>query len=383
MGLDPDAVAAADAYRAELRAWLADHLTDRHRGLRFHGAPDPDHLARLREWNASLADAGHAAPGWPRAWGGRDAGVLEQIAHAEELAAADAPGPVNAIGIPNIAPAIMAFGTPEQQARYLPPMLRGDEIWCQGFSEPDAGSDLASLRCEAVRDGDHYVVTGRKLWTTLASVADWCELLVRTDPSSANRHAGITALLVDMRSPGIEVRPLRTMVGTAEFNELFFDHVRVPVSARLGEEHQGWRVATATLANERVGVATLHLALRRRIAQLLEEARAAGATADPLARDRLVALWCSGELLRLLGERTIAAAASGAAPGPESSIIKLAWSATGQLLGEVAIDVLGMAALSGPWADELAQSRSLSIAGGTSEVNRNIVAERVLGLPRR
>jgi hypothetical protein len=211
MGLDPDAVVAADAYRAELRAWLADHLTDRHRGLRFHGAPDPDHLARLREWNAALADAGHAAPGWPRAWGGRDAGVLEQIAHAEELAAADAPGPVNAIGIPNIAPAIMAFGTPEQQARYLPPMLRGDEIWCQGFSEPDAGSDLASLRCEAVRDGDHCVVTGRKLWTTLASVADWCELLVRTDPSSANRHAGITALLVDMRRPGRPApRPIRS-----------------------------------------------------------------------------------------------------------------------------------------------------------------------------
>jgi alkylation response protein AidB-like acyl-CoA dehydrogenase len=386
MGVEPDAVAeafaAAEAYRRELRAWLAEHLTDRHRGLEFSGAPDPDRLACLREWNALLADAGHAAPAWPAVWGGRDAGVLEQLAHAEEMAAAGAPGPVNAIGIPNIAPAIMAFGTPEQQARFLPPMLRGEEIWCQGFSEPDAGSDLASLRCEAVRDGDHYVVTGRKVWTTLATVADWCELLVRTDPAAPRRHDGITALLVDMRSPGIEVRPLRTMTGTAEFSELCFDGVRVPVTARLGDEHRGWRVATATLANERAGVATLHLPLRRRIRDLVSEARAAGVTSDPRARDRLVRLWSSGEVLRLLGDRAITRAAAGDPPGPESSVIKIAWSTTGQLLPEVALEVLGVRALDGPWADALLHARSLSIAGGTTEVNRTIVAERVLGLPR-
>src|SRR4051812_29461454 len=259
VGLPPEAVAAADAYRQELRGWLAAHLTDRYRGLEFSGAPSEDWLGRMRERNALLADAGYAAPSWPAAWGGRDAGALEQLARAEEMAAAGAPGPVNAVGIPNIAPAIMSFGTAEQQERLLRPILRGEEIWCQGFSEPDAGSDLASLRCAARLDGDHYVVNGQKIWTTLASVADWCELVVRTDPEAASKHAGITALLVDMRTPGIEVRPLRTMTGTAEFCEVFLDEVLVPVAARLGDENGGWRVATATLANERTGVAVLQL----------------------------------------------------------------------------------------------------------------------------
>ncbi|MEZ5137106.1 MAG: acyl-CoA dehydrogenase family protein [Acidimicrobiales bacterium] len=371
-----------EAYRHELRAWLAEHLPDDLRGVRFSGAPTPEALATLRAWNGQLADAGHAAPAWPSAWGGRDASVLEQRAHAEEMAAADAPGPINAIGIPNIAPAIMRFGTPEQQERHLRPLLRGDDIWCQGFSEPDAGSDLASLRTTARRHGDHYVVSGQKMWTTLATVADWCELLVRTDPEASPPQAGITALLVDMRSPGIEVRPLRTMTGSAEFGEVFFDEVRVPVSARLGEEHQGWRVATATLANERGGGAALHLSVRRRIDELIAEAHAAGATEAPAARHRLVELWAAGELLRLLADRAIARAAAGEPPGPESSIIKLAWSATGQQLGETALAVLGVGALDGRWAEALTEARSWSIAGGTSEVNRTIVAERVLGLPR-
>ncbi len=373
---------AATAYRLELRRWLAEHLTDRYRGLEFHGAPTAERLGRLQEWNALLADARHAAPAWPAEWGGRDAGVLEQLAHAEEMAACDAPGVVNVVGVPNIAPAIMAHGRRDQQERFLRPLLRGEEIWCQGFSEPDAGSDLAALRCAAVRDGDHYVVTGQKIWTTLASVADWCELIVRTDPDATRKHAGITALLVDMRTPGIEVRPLRNMTGSAEFCEVFFDGARVPVSARLGEEHAGWRVATTTLANERGGVAVLQLQLRKRIAGLIGEARDAGRTSDPRNRDRLAALWSAGELLRLLADRAISAAAAGRAPGPESSIIKLAWSDAGQLLPEVAFAVLGPDALTGPWPERLNAARSLSIAGGTSEVNRNIVAERVLGLPR-
>jgi alkylation response protein AidB-like acyl-CoA dehydrogenase len=382
MGLAPEAVAAAEAYRSELRVWLAEHLTERYLGLEFSGAPTEDWLCRMREWNALLAGAGYAAPSWPAAWGGRDAGALEQLAHAEEMAAAGAPGPVNAVGIPNIAPAIMSFGTPEQQERHLRPLLRGEEIWCQGFSEPDAGSDLASLRCAATIDGDHYVVNGQKIWTTLASVADWCELIVRTDPDAPKKHAGITVLLVDMRTPGIEVRPLRNMTGSAEFCEVFFDDVPVPVSARLGDENAGWRVATATLANERTGVAGLHLQLRKRIAGLIDEAQAAGRTSDPRVRDRLALVWSSGELLRFLADRSIARAAAGDPPGPESSIIKIAWSDAGQLLAEVAFEVLGMGALSGPWVDRLASARSMSIAGGTTEVNRNIVAERVLGLPR-
>jgi alkylation response protein AidB-like acyl-CoA dehydrogenase len=336
----------------------------------------------MREWNVLLADAGYAAPSWPAAWGGRDAGALEQLAHAEEMAAVGAPGPVNSVGIPNIAPAIMSFGTPEQQERLLRPLLRGEEIWCQGFSEPDAGSDLASLRCAATIHGDHYVVNGQKTWTTLASVADWCELIVRTDPDAAKKHAGITALLVDMGTPGIEVRPLRNMTGSAEFCEVFFDDVRVPVTARLGDENAGWRVATATLANERGGVAVLQLQLRKRIAGLIDDAQAAGGTSDPRLRDRLALVWSSGELLRFLADRSIARAAAGDPPGPESSIIKIAWSNTCQLVAEVAFEVLGMGALSGPWVDRLASARAMSIAGGTTEVNRNIVAERVLGLPR-
>ena len=373
---------AADSYRADLRAWLAEHLTERYRGLAFRGEADDDWLTRMREWNHLLADAGYAAPSWPAEHGGRDAGVLEQAAHAEEMAAAHAPGPLNALGIPNIAPAIMAFGTDGQRRRFLAPLLRGDEVWCQGFSEPDAGSDLASLRCSAVRDGDDYVVRGQKVWTTFGPIADRCELLVRTDPHAARPQAGITCLLVDMSLPGIRVRPLRTITGSDEFSEVWFDDVRVPASARLGDEHDGWRVAMATLSNERGGVATLHLQLRARIRDLIGQAREAGVADDPVLRDRLASLHSSGELLRYLADRALARAAAGLPPGAESSVIKLAWSQLGQALPRVALDVLGPAALSGPWAESLVQSPSLAIAGGTTEVNRNIVAERVLGLPR-
>ena len=372
----------AASYRAELRAWLDANLTDRHRGLTFRGEADEDWLTRMREWNLLLADAGYAAPSWPVEHGGRAAGVLEQAAHAEEVAAARAPGPLNAIGIPNIAPAIMAFGTDEQRDRYLRPLLRGEEVWCQGFSEPDAGSDLASLRCAAVRDGDDYVVRGQKVWTTYGPIADWCELLVRTDPDAARPQAGITCLLVDMRLPGIQVRPLRTITGSDEFSEVFLDDVRVPASARLGDEHDGWRVAMATLSNERGGVATLHLQLRGRIQDLVRQARAAGVADDPVVRDRLAGLFSAGERLRYLADRALVRAAAGLPPGAESSVIKLAWSQLGQELPRAALDVLGPAALDGPWADQLVQSPSLGIAGGTTEVNRNIVAERVLGLPR-
>ena len=374
--------ATAEAYRDELRAWLGDHLTDRHRGLQFDGAPDADWLGRMREWNHLLADAGYAAPSWPVERGGRGAGVLEQAEHAREMAAARAPGPINALGIPNVAPAIMAFGTDAQQERFLQPLLRGDEIWCQGFSEPDAGSDLASLQATAVRDGDDYVVRGQKVWTTFGPVADWCELLVRTDPTAARPQAGITCLLVDMTLPGIEVRPLRTITGSREFSEVFLDDVRVPVTARLAEEHDGWRVAMATLSNERGGVATLHLQLRARIGDLIEVARNTGRTDDPVVRDRLAALYSAGERLRYLADRSLARAAAGLPPGPESSVIKVAWSQLGQLLPMVAVDVLGPEALNGTWGESLLHGRSLTIAGGTTEVNRNIIGEKVLGLPR-
>lgn len=367
--------------RLEARAWLAEHCTDRYRGLEFRGDASGDWLVRMREWNALLADHGWAGIDWPVDYGGRGAGLAEVVALDEEMDAALAPGPLNPIGLANIAPSIMAFGTDEQKRRFLRPMLRGDEIWSQGFSEPDAGSDLASLRCTAVRDGDHYVVTGQKVWNTLGQAAAWCELLVRTDPSAA-RHAGLSVLLVDLTLPGIEIRPLRTITGDDEFCELFFAGVRVPLDALLGDEGAGWTVAMATLSFERSGVATLHLGLRRRIRELIELARTNRTATDPRVRQRLADLHSAGERLRYLSERAIERSIAGLAPGPESSLIKIAWSLCGQQLAETAAAVLGPESLVDPWARSLLASRSLTIAGGTTEVNRNITGERVLGLPR-
>ena len=229
--------AEVEAFREEFRAWLDANLDDESRGLTYSAEPGEVWVTAMRRWNAKLADAGYAAISWPVEYGGRGAGLLEQVVLSEELARADAPATINVIGISNIAPAMMQFGTEQQKRRFLPRMLRGDDIWCQGFSEPDAGSDLASLRATAVRDGDVYVVNGQKVWTTLAHVADWCELLVRTDPD-AKKHKGISCLLVDMTLPGIEVRPLVTITGEREFNEVFFDDVRVPADAARRRERR-------------------------------------------------------------------------------------------------------------------------------------------------
>ena len=324
-----------------------------------------------------LFDAGYAAVAWPAAHGGRDAGLDEQLVTNEEMARAGAPGPVNAIGVANIAPALMADGTEAQQHRFLRPMLRGDEIWSQGMSEPEAGSDLASLRCAAVAAGDDFVVNGQKTWNSQGHRADWCQLYVRTDVG-APKHEGITCLLVDMRTPGIEARPIRTMAGDVSFAEVFLTDVRVPRTAVLGEVGGGWRVATRTLSNERAGVATLFLSEQAKLDRLLAEA-------PPLrgvARDQVVRRCIEVRLLELLARRTLDATRAGRAPGPEGSVIKLAWSLTDQALAATAVEVLGLPALSDRWATNLLGSRSLTIAGGTSEVNRNIVAERVLGLPR-
>jgi alkylation response protein AidB-like acyl-CoA dehydrogenase len=380
----------AEAFRVELRAWLEAHVTDAVRALASAplsvewGSAD---LAARRAWNRELADAGYAAIAWPAEYGGRGAGVMEQVVWAEEMDRAGAPGPINVLGIPNVAPAIMTYGSGDQKRRLLPAMLRGDEIWCQGFSEPDAGSDLASLRTRAVRDGDHWVVTGQKIWTTLGHVASWCELLVRTDPE-VPKHKGITCLLVDMGSPGITVRPLVTITGTHEFNEVFFDDVRVPVSSTLGPIDDGWRVAMTTLSHERGGVARLHLATRRRVQQLFDQARATrmpdGHTAadDPILRQRMARVYLEAELLKLVSDRAISGELHGRPLGPESSIAKLVWSETEQHLAEVAAAVLGPDAASGPWGTDRVAVRSHTIAGGTTQVNKNIIAQRVLGLPR-
>ncbi len=366
----------ADELRRDLRAWLEERCTDDVRAA--VAADDPDAaFAAHRAWNAELFDAGWAAPAWPSSFGGRDAGLLEQLAYNEEMARAGAPRPVNAIGVANIAPAILAVGTAAQQERFLRPMLRGDEIWSQGMSEPEAGSDLASLRCRAVLDGDAFVVDGQKTWNSNGDRADWCQLYVRTDPD-APKHAGITCLLVDMRLPGIEVRPLTTMAGDRSFAEVFLGAVRVPAGAVLGDVGGGWAVATRTLSNERAGVANLYLDLRRKVDRLL----ATTGPLDPVARERVAARYVDVRVLELLCQRSLGAALAGRPPGPEGSVIKLAWAAAAQALATTAVDVLGLGALDGPWGVGLLSSRSLSIAGGTTEVNKTIVAERVLGLPR-
>jgi len=370
-----------DDFRADVRAWLAEHCTERFRGLDFRGDPDSAWIARMREWNNLLADAGWVGIDWPVEFGGRGLGLAHQVVLAEELDRARAPASLNPIGLANIAPSIMTFGTDEQKARLLRPMLRGDEIWCQGFSEPDAGSDLAALATGAVRDGDDWVITGQKVWNTYGQLADWCELLVRTDPT-AGRHRGISCLIVDMGRPGIEVRPLRTATGDADFCELFFDKVRVPVSALLGPEGEGWMVAMATLTFERSGVANLHIPTRRRIAELIEAARAVGRTDDPIVRQQLARLWSAAEIQRLLSERATERSLRGLPPGPEGSLIKLVWSQVSQDLPDVATHILGPGALDGDWGTALVHAQSLTIAGGTTEVNKNIIGERVLGLPR-
>ena len=378
----------AEAFRAEFRAWLEANLPTDLTGSGWAGGEvDPEELERLRDWNRALAGARYAAIAWPEEWGGRGAGVMEQVVYAEEMHRARAPGTLNPLGLSNIAPAIIEHGTDEQKRTLLPRMLRGDDIWCQGFSEPNAGSDLASLRTSAVQDGDVWVVNGQKTWNTLGHIASWCELLVRTDPT-VPKHKGITCLLVDMNLPGVEVRPLTTITGEREFNEIFFTDVRVPVSATLGPVNEGWRVAMTTLAYERGTVAKLHMGTRAKISKLIDQARTVPlgdgrvATDDPVLRQQLARIYLEGELLKLISDRALSAELHGRAMGPEGSIAKLLWSEAEQHVTEVASSILGPDALTGDWARDRVYSRALTIAGGTTQVNKNIIAQRILGLPR-
>jgi alkylation response protein AidB-like acyl-CoA dehydrogenase len=373
-------------FRMEVRQWLAHNLEDDLRGSGHRGAPNPEQLAALRRWNRKLADAGYAAIAWPVEYGGRGAGVMEQVVLAEEMHRADAPAALNPIGLANIAPSIIAWGTEEQKRTLLPRMQRGDDIWCQGFSEPEAGSDLASLRTRAVQDGDDFIVTGQKVWNTLGHYADYCELLVRTDPD-APKHQGITCLLVDMHLPGITVRPLTTLTGEDEFAEIFFDQVRVPKSALLGPFNQGWQVAMTTLSNERAGIANLHLGVRKKIARLIQAARETDidgipSSRHPLARQQLARVYAYGELQKALADMCIAGDLNGRPPGAGSSITKQCWSDIEHLIGETSASVLGAQALGGHWGDNRLFARATSIAGGTTQINKNIIARRVLGLPR-
>ena len=373
-------------FRQEVRQWLEANLDEALRGQTNRGALSEEQLEQLRDWNRKLADAGYVAISWPAEYGGRGAGVMEQVVLAEEMHRAGAPAALNPIGLANIAPSIMTWGSEEQKRTLLPRMMRGDDIWCQGFSEPDAGSDLASLRCRAIEDGDHFIVNGQKVWNTLGHLADYCELLVRTDPD-VPKHQGITCLLVDMHLPGVTVRPLTTLTGAEEFAEIFFEDVRIPKTSLLGPVNRGWQVAMTTLSNERAGVANLHLGVRSKIARLIQAAREREVddkpvAQDPVVRQQLARIYLYGEYQKALADVCIAGELNGRPPGAESSITKQSWSDIEHMIGEASASVLDTEAHGGDWGDNRLYSRSTSIAGGTTQINKNIIARRMLGLPR-
>ena len=378
--------AEVEPFRKELRAWLSTNLTDEVRAADRQRGRDAQAFETLRAWDATVADAGWGAVSWPQEYGGRGATVLEQLVYAEETTRARVPMPLNVIGINNIAPAIMQYGTGAQMQQLLPRMVRADDIWCQGMSEPDAGSDLASLRTRAVRDGDDFVVNGQKIWTSLGHRADWCQLYVRTDPD-VSKHKGISCLIVDMKLPGIEVRPLMTINGAADFAEVFFTDVRVPADALLGPLNSGWQVATTTLSHERAGAARLYAQMEIQLCDLVADLEEHVVDGRP-ALENSATLCRLGEIavrikyLELLCKRSISAMLHGGDALGSASLAKSVWAELGQDLAELAFDVLGPLN-SGRWADRRLSSRSLTIAGGTTQINKGITATRVLGLPRR
>jgi alkylation response protein AidB-like acyl-CoA dehydrogenase len=376
--------AEVEHFRAELREWLSVNLTDELVAARRPAGRDDASFELLRGWSRTMADAGWAAVSWPAEYGGRGASVLEQLVYTEETTRARAPMPLNIIGLNNIAPAIMQYGTEPQKCTLLPRMMRADDIWCQGMSEPEAGSDLASLRTRAVRDGDDFVVNGQKIWTSLGHKAQWCQLYVRTDPD-APKHQGISCLIVDMTLPGIEARPLVTLNGDADFAEVFFHDVRVPPDALLGPLNAGWQVATTTLSHERAGAARLYAEMDVRLDELVEDFVAADIEAleDPVTLRRLGEIALRIKYLEVLCQRSISATLHGGDAFGSASLAKTVWGEIGQDLAALAFDVLGAGGEKGRWDDYRLTSRSLTIAGGTTQINKNITAQRVLGLPRK
>jgi alkylation response protein AidB-like acyl-CoA dehydrogenase len=367
------------AFRDELRAWFADHQP----GAEPHGDEDA-HYAWRRDFQRELARDGWAAVHWPPEYGGRGATLTQSAIFFEELGRAGAPLPANVLGLLLAGPTIMTWGTPEQKERHLAPILTAEEIWCQGFSEPDAGSDLANVKTRAVKDSDEWVVTGQKVWTSGAQYSKWCMLVARTDPEAA-KHKGLTYFLMDMEQAGVQVRPLRQITGESEFNELFIDGARIPDENVLGGVGNGWKVALTTLMNQRAGLAFfLQVRLRQLLDRVIAEAAARDLLDDPVVADRLGELHLRAEVLRLTAYRGLTAIEKYGQPGPEGSLTKWMWSDTNQQLTQFAADLLGPAALNagGRWAYELLRARGNSIEGGTTEVLRNIVAERVLGLPK-
>ncbi len=385
-------------FRSSLRTWLGENLPEGW-GAPDHREPEgAERLAFMKDWASRLYEAGYIGLTWPERYGGREAPLTHQAVLLEELGRAEAPEHLGVIGLGMAGPTILAHGTEEQKARFLKKILTGEEVWCQGFSEPNAGSDLASLRTKAVPDGQGgWSISGQKVWSSFAHVADWCILVARTD-GSGDKHQGLTYFLMDMHSPGIEVRPLRQLTGDAEFNEIFMDGVRIPADRVVGQVGEGWQVAITTLMNERANLGfaltmRLDVAFRKLIALAKSTARNGSRAADdPLVRDRIASLYADLQALRFTNYRAFTTFLKTGLPGPEGSVAKLFWSEANQRLTKTALEIEGTFALLGTgsdravaggyWQHAQLRSRGNTIEAGSSEILRNIISERVLGLPK-
>jgi alkylation response protein AidB-like acyl-CoA dehydrogenase len=386
-----------ERFRQRVRDFMKANLPEGWGTPGYKGAAGEETMELQRDWTRRLHQAGFLGMAWPKEYGGQGASQIELAIFNEESARFRAPGPLNGLALILVGPTIMVHGTDEQKKRYLPKILSCEELWCQGFSEPNAGSDLASLRTRAELVGDEFVVNGQKCWTTQAQIADWCILMTRTDPA-APKHRGISYLLVNMKSPGVTVRPLRQITGGHEFNEMFFDNVRVPRENLLGELHGGWRVGQTTLMNERgTSALAVWVRFRQTYQELVEMARTQTrngkpATEDRTIRQQLAQAYVDLEGLRYVSYRTFSKILKGGTPGPEGSISKVLWSELNQRMNVLALTLQGptsqlvrhstYAVEDGRWQFTFLRSRANTIEAGTSEIQRNIIAQRVLGLPK-
>ena len=386
-----------EALRKRVRAWLTTNIPDDWKKFGLSEVPRPEAYEFLRKWQKTLHDAGFIGLTWPKESGGQGLTFVEEMILQEEMALQKAPPVLNILGVGMAGPTIIAYGTDEQKKRYPAKILSCDEIWCQGYSEPNSGSDLASLQTRAVKDGEHWVINGQKVWTSLAHIADWMMLLARTDPA-APRHKGITYFLLDMKSPGVTVKPLTQITGDAEFNEVFFDNVRVHERQILGGVNNGWAVGLTTLMYERLALDFgMQVRLRITLESLVDMAKrmekhGRGVTKDPVMRQKLAALWIDTEALKYTGARAVTKLLRGELPGPEASTGKMSWVDTHQRLQELAMEIQGPYAMlargadvavdSGVWQYSFLRLRANSIEGGTTEIQKNIIGERVLGLPK-
>ena len=365
-------------FRDELRDWLSEN----HPGEEPAG--DEAAFTFRIAWQKQLHAAGYAGLSWPEEYGGKGATLIEQAIYGEEMARAKAPSTANVLGLVMGGPVVIAHGTDEQKQRYLEPILSAEEIWCQGFSEPDSGSDLASLKTKAVKSGGEWLVTGQKVWTTFAHHAKWCMLVARTD-QDAPKHKGLTYFLMDMEQDEVQTRPLRQITGEAEFNELFMEEARIPDENVIGGVGNGWGVAITTLMHERAGLGAASAAqVKIVLGQLLELARERGVDDDPIVRQKIAALLIEAEALRLNAWRGLTQIMKTGVPGPEGSLPKLQWSAVNQGITELAMEIRGeeAAVKESDWTYRILRARANSIEGGTTEILKNIIAERVLGLPK-